>query len=195
MPCPQGGTHHAEVLGLQQGQCASPAGVWVCKTSPKYPVPSGCCLWVSLSQRRRVAHTGEHRCRSPQRRPASPYLARGFDSLKDAQINDSPRKEQAQTQVPADPPRIPNPRASLDVQDIPAREEGELLVPSRGPLTLEMPLLQNNLVNNHRHWQLLAKQIGAAGVISPPCIKEPRRDVWHLESKFPAIPDVGCILV
>lgn len=184
MPCPQGGTHHAGVLGLQ-----------VCKASPKYPVPSGCCLWVSLSQRRRVAHTGEHRCRSPQRKPASPYLARGFDSLKDAQINDSPRKEQAQTQVPADPPRIPNPRASLDVQNIPAREEGELLVPSRGPLTLEMPLLQNNLVNNHRHWQLLAKQTGAAGVISPPCIKEPRRDVCHLESKFPAIPDVGCILV
>lgn len=99
-----------------------------------------------------------------QRRPASPYLARGFDSLKDAQINNSPRKEQAQTQVPANPPRIPNPRASLDVQDIPAREEGELLVSShglpssRGPLTLEMPLLQNNLVNNHRHWQLLAKE-------------------------------------
>lgn len=107
----------------------------------------------------------------------SPYLARGFDSLKDAQINNSPRQEQAQTQVPADPPRIPNPRASLDVQDIPAREEGELLVSghglpsSRGPLTLEMPLLPKNLVNNHRHWQLLAKQTGTVGVISPPRIR------------------------
>lgn len=62
----------------------------------------------------------------PRKGLSSPYLARGFDSLEDAQIDDGPRKEQAQAQVPADPPRIPNPRAPLDVQDISARAKGEL---------------------------------------------------------------------
>jgi len=98
----------------------------------------------------------------------------------------------------------------LDVQDVPAREKGKLLVSAMGtphllPEDLSEPsnasAAKNSLVKSpsseraRRHWQLFARARGAVGVISPPCIKDPRGDARQLESKLPAGPGVGSVSV